>query len=315
MSVRFGASGKKVTIVMGLHDAGPALSTQLDSYLEQTWLDWHLLVGDDGATPQDLAVLDRFQQKAGPLGHQIDIRQGPRRGFASNYLKMLCDLPPDTDFVALSDQDDVWLAPKLDHAVRALAGVEGPALYCGARLIWDPARDTRKPSRLLRREPSFRNALVENIACGNTIVFNRAALHLIQCSSCVTDAIPFHDWWIYLLISGAGGQVIHDPVPHVLYRQHPGNALGAGEAGWNWIRARKDVAGGIFLDRLERNLVAITAMRGLLTQDHQDLLDRFIAARLEPLPQRLRLISGLGLYRQDGLSQLGLWGAIACARL
>lgn len=315
MSVRFGASGKNVTIVMGLHDAGPALSAQLDSYLEQAWPDWDLLVGDDGATAQDLAVLDRFQQKAGRLGHKIDIRQGPRRGFASNYLKMLCDLPSYTDFVALSDQDDVWLAPKLDHAVRALAGLEGPGLYCGARLIWDPLRDTRKLSRTLRREPSFRNALVENIACGNTIVLNRAALHLIQCSNDVTDAIPFHDWWIYLLISGAGGQIIYDPVPHVLYRQHAGNALGAGEAGWNWIRARKDVAGGVYLDRLERNLMALTALRGLLTPDHRDLLDRFNAARLARLPQRLRLIAGLGLYRQDALSQLGLWGAIACARL
>ncbi|OZB20498.1 MAG: hypothetical protein B7X55_00230 [Rhodobacterales bacterium 34-62-10] len=296
------------------------MSAQLDSYLGQAWQRWDLLVGDDGASEQDLAVLSRFRRIAGPLGHQVEIRQGPRRGFACNYLTMLRDLPPDTDFVALSDQDDIWLAPKLERAVRALGQVEGPGLYCGARLIWDPVRNTRRSSRPLRGGPSFHNALVENIACGNTIVLNRAALHLIQrglalTDIALTDAVPFHDWWIYLLISGAGGHVLHDPDPQVLYRQHPGNALGAGEAGWNWIRARRDVSEGVYRDRLERNLVAISAQRWLLTSAHQDLLDRFIAARRAPWPLRLRLIAGLGLYRQDALSQLGLWGAIAFARL
>lgn len=315
MSVCIGGSGSRVTIVLGLCDAGPALSAQLDSYLDQAWQRWDLLVGDDGASEQDLAVLRRFRRIVSPLGHQVDVRQGPRRGFASNYLTMLRGLPSDTDFVALSDQDDIWLPLKLERAVHALGQVEGPGLYCGARLIWDPVRNTRRSSRPLRGVPSFHNALVENIACGNTIVLNRAALHLVQQGLALADTVPFHDWWLYLLISGAGGHVIHDSDPQVLYRQHPGNALGAGEAGWNWIRARRDVAEGVYRDRLERNLVAMSAQRRLLTSDHQDLLDRFIAARRAPWPLRLRLIAGLGLYRQDVLSQLGLWGAIAFARL
>ena len=314
MSVRFGGSVDRVVIVLGVHDAGPALSDQLNSYLDQTWRDWDLLIGDDGASGRDLDVLATFRQSAIRSGHQVEIRPGPRRGFACNYLMMLRDLAPDTGYAALSDQDDIWLARKLERAVATLRDVAGPAIYCGARLIWDPERNTRMPSRPLRRGLSFRNALVENVACGNTIVLNRAAISLIRAGHSAAATVPFHDWWIYLLVTGAGGQVIHDPDPQILYRQHAGNALGAGEAGWNRTRARRDVAGGLYRDRLDRNLAALSALRHLLTPDHQELLDRVVAARQAPWARRLRLMAGLGLYRQDMLSQFGLWGAVALAR-
>ena len=188
---------------MGLHDAGPSLSAQLESFLDQSWRRWDLHVGDDGGTARDLAKLETFRERAGHLGHMVCVSPGPRRGFAANYMTMLRHLPPETGFVALSDQDDIWLPSKLERAVRALERVTGPGLYCGARVIWNPDSDLRRTSRALARAPSFRNALVENIACGNTIVLNTAALDLIRRSPPEADAVPFHDWWIYLLISGA----------------------------------------------------------------------------------------------------------------
>jgi hypothetical protein len=314
MSVFAGGLESKVAIVMGLHDAGPSLSTQLASFLDQSWHRWDLHVGDDGGNARDLAELAAFRQNAGQLGHKICVSPGPRQGFAANYLTMLRRLPLDTKLTALADQDDIWLPSKLKRAVVMLEDVTGPGLYCGARVIWNPDSDLRRTSRPLSRAPSFRNALVENIACGNTIVLNAAALDLIRQTPPEADTVPFHDWWIYLLISGAGGQVIHDPTPQILYRQHPGNALGAGEKGRNWIRARSEMIAGVYRARIDRNLAALMAARGLLTPDHQRLLDRVIAARDAPWPRRFGLLAGLGLYRQDRLSQLGLWGAFALAR-
>jgi glycosyltransferase involved in cell wall biosynthesis len=314
MSVCSGGSESRVAIVMGLHDAGPSLSAQLESFLDQNWRRWDLYVGDDGGTARDLAELEAFRERAGQLGHEVCVSPGPRQGFACNYMTMLRQLSPETSFAALSDQDDIWLPSKLERAVRALEGFTGPGLYCGARVIWSPDSDLRPTSRPLGRAPSFRNALVENIACGNTIVLNAAALDLIRRSPPEADAVPFHDWWIYLLISGAGGQVIHDPAPQILYRQHSGNALGAGEAAHNWMRARTEMIAGVYRARIECNLAALVAARGLLSPDHQRLLDCFIAARIAPWPLRLRQLAKLGLYRQDPLSQLGLWGAFALAR-
>ena len=36
-----------------------------------------------------------------------------------------------------------------------------------------------------------------------------------------------HDWWCYLLVTAAGGQCLHDDAEVILYRQHPGNAVGS----------------------------------------------------------------------------------------
>ena len=82
------------------------------------------------------------------------------------------------------------------------------------------------------REPSFSNALAENIITGCTAALNQPALLLLQ-SAGVPKGIQFHDWWLYLVVS-AFGVVTIDSQPTLLYRQHTTNLIGHG-AGW-WGR-------------------------------------------------------------------------------
>lgn len=299
---------------MGLCDAGLPLCTQLDSFLSQSWPDWDLYIGDDGGNARDLEQVARFRERARRQGCRVFLNPAPRQGSTANYLHQLRTLPLSAGLIALSDQDDLWLPSKIETAAQALAGIKTPALYCGARLIWNPVKDQRRDSRLLRRAPDFRNALVENIAGGNTIVLNKAALDLIRQSPPAADRVFAHDWWIYLLVTGAGGQVIYDPVPQVLYRQHGGNQIGAGETWRGWASARADVVYNRWRERIARNLDALEASRALLTAENQALLDRLGAVRSVSMPARLRLVAELGLYRQDRLSQIGFWGAVALGR-
>src|SRR5262249_53875198 len=63
----------------------------------------------------------------------------------------------------------------------------------------------------------------------NTMVFNRAAKTLLQ-TAAVSD-VSVHDWWLYQLISAAGGAIYYDPQPMLQYRQHPDNLFGS-NLGW-----------------------------------------------------------------------------------
>ena len=299
---------------MGLCDAGAPLYAQLDSLLSQTWPDWDLYIGDDGGNARDLQQVALFRERALRQGCRVYLNAAPRQGYVANYLHQLRSLPQSAELVALADQDDLWLPPKIEKAVQALAGVTAPALYCGARLIWNPVTDQRRNSRPLSRGTGFRNALVENIAGGNTIVLNKAALDLIRQSPPAADRVFAHDWWIYLLVTGAGGHVIYDPVPHILYRQHGANQIGAGETWRGWAKARADVLNSRWRERIGRNLAALEAARALLTEENQTLLDRLGGAKSVSMPARLRLIAELGLYRQNRLSQIGFWGAVALGR-
>ena len=57
------------------------------------------------------------------------------------------------------------------------------------------------------------------------MVFNHETLGLLQ-ETQKTSTIVAHDWWIDLLVTGAGGQVFYDVHPTVNYRQHQGNIIG-----------------------------------------------------------------------------------------
>ncbi len=73
--------------------------------------------------------------------------------------------------------------------------------------------------------PSFPASLTQNIATGCTVMLNPAAARLVACSNPPDGTL--HDWWSYLLVGAAGGRLLADPAPVILYRQHRKNAVGA----------------------------------------------------------------------------------------
>ena len=77
-----------------------------------------------------------------------------------------------------------------------------PALYCSRATITDERLKPIGLTPLWPRQPAFGNALVENIVSGCTIVLNRPAQDLLLSAPSPKRAI-FHDWWCYLVISGA----------------------------------------------------------------------------------------------------------------
>ena len=77
----------------------------------------------------------------------------------------------------------------------------------------------------LSRPAGFPASLTQNVATGCTVMLNRAAARLVAASRPSTGTL--HDWWAYLLVTAAGGRLIQDEEPVVLYRQHAQNLVGA----------------------------------------------------------------------------------------
>ncbi len=93
------------------------------------------------------------------------------------------------------------------------------------RFWWMPGCGASQISAMVRHPPAFPAALTQNVATGCTVMVNRAAADLIAASR--APGATLHDWWSYLMVSAAGGRVLFDATPVVLYRQHEANALGA----------------------------------------------------------------------------------------
>ena len=302
-----------VTILMGLYQGAAHLRAQLESFAAQDHADWRLIVSDDGSRDAGPEVLADFA--AGRPAGQVVCVTGPGRGFAANYLSLLANLPDDPGWVAFSDQDDVWLPDRLSRGLAALTG-EGPALYCSRTWVTAADLSGRVASPLFRRPPSFRNALVQNVAAGNTILLNPAATRLLVASARVVPAVVAHDWWAYLMVTGAGGRILQDARPTLLYRQHGANSIGS-NAGWRARarRLRQVWAGGLRAWN-DTNTAALLATATLLTPEAQVILSDWQRMRATtPAPLRLIRLARLRLYRQTLASAAVLWLAAATNRL
>ncbi|MDP5348151.1 MAG: glycosyltransferase, partial [Paracoccaceae bacterium] len=173
-----------VTILMATRNGAVNLGAQLDSFLAQTHPPAQVIVSDDGSRDGTVAMLARFA--ADHPGLNLRIIKGPQRGAAANFLHLLQALPADCGPVAFADQDDVWLPDKLARGLRALRDVPDgcPALVGGRSYVCDARLGRRRLSRMAPDAPSFRHALVQNFAGGNTMMLNATAARLLR------DAAP-----------------------------------------------------------------------------------------------------------------------------
>lgn len=300
----------EICILLAVYQGASYLQTQLNSFAAQTHRNWSLVASDDGSSDDSPAILERFRQAHGT--HRISLLQGPGKGFARNFLFLLRKTPPETAFAALSDQDDIWFPHKLDRAVRLLSELPPgqPGLYCARTMICAENLAPIGLSQQFRHAPDFRNALVQSIGGGNTMVLNHAALALVQETLDETTAPVAHDWWLYQIITGCGGQVIYDPEPILSYRQHGDNQIGANLS----LRAKLlrflALAQGRFQDWNEIGLEALEKSAHRFTPQARETLDHYKAARSGPILQRLKSLKASGAYRQSAAGTIALY--IAC---
>ena len=303
-----------VTILMGVFQGAAHLQDQLDSFAGQSHGEWHLVASDDGSSDGGSALIQGFAATRAP--GRVRLVRGPGQGLAANYLSMLRDLPAEPGWVALSDQDDVWLPDRLARGIAVLQAEAGPALYCSRSFITSDRLEGRCLSPPRPHPPSFRNALVQNIASGNTILLNPAAAALVAASAHRIAGFVVHDWWVYLIVSGAGGRVVHDDAPTILYRQHAANSIGSNDGAGARLRRLGMVIAGTFRDWNDVNAAALQACVDLLSPEGRKVFAAWQAMRGTPgLMSRLSRLRALRLYRQTRASTLALWFAAVIGRL
>lgn len=306
----------RLAILMATYQGEAWLRPQLGSFAAQTHRPDLILSSDDGSTDNTPVILEDFAAENPNLPlRRLD---GPRTGSAANFLSLIARTPTEVDRVAFADQDDVWLPGKLARACACLDAVpeDIPSLYCGRVSVCDadlvPFHSTRVPPR----GPSFRNALTQNIATGHTIVLNRAALGLARAAVARGGRAVVHDWWLYQLVTGAGGRVLFDAgAPQVLYRQHETNLIGVNSGVRPRLRRLGKLWDGTYGSWNATNLDSLIRARDLLTPENADMVSIFAAARRTGPLGRVRAIGHLGLHRQGRAGQASLYAAALLGKI
>ncbi len=290
-------AGPLVAILMGTTNGELFLAEQLDSIASQSHQNWVLIASDDGSTDNTVKILRSYQAKW-PEGKLI-IKEGPKQGFCVNFLSMACDPSISADYYAFCDQDDVWLDNKLTIAINNIEENQGAGtsyVYCGRTTYVDEKLKKIGCSPQFSFPRTFRNALIQSIAGGNTMVFNQLAKNALEKVGIVQH--PSHDWWLYQLITGIGGVVFYDPIPQVLYRQHNDALVGGDTSFLAKMERISMVFKGRFRSWSDQNIAILSSTKALLTHGSQETLELFEKMRHAKLKDRFRLMEVAGLYRQ-----------------
>jgi glycosyltransferase involved in cell wall biosynthesis len=307
---RSAAGSSKVAVLLATRNGAAFLEEQMQSLAEQTHPAIDIWASDDGSTDATLDILKAWQGRWSKGAFTIG--DGPRKGFAENFRSLICNREIEADYFAFCDQDDIWDNRKLALAIEWMTDEDAdvPLLFCSRTTTVSTTGVPIGHSPLFRRPPSFRNALVQSIAGGNTMVMNRAARDRLATAS---DRAGFvsHDWWAYMIVTGAGGVTRYSATPLVRYRQHEANLVGAN----NTWRARLTRVNGLLHGQFARwnetNLEGLGRNRDLLTDDTKATLDAFTEARRSGPFKAMASLRRSGVYRQTMGGTLLLWAAIA----
>jgi glycosyltransferase involved in cell wall biosynthesis len=199
------------------------LHRQLESIREQSHPNWVCVISDDGSQTERA---DRIQQEVAG-DERFALVRGPRLGFYKNFERALA-VAPDSDLVALCDQDDRWRSDKLERLIGALGGAE--LAYSDARVV-KPDGDVVEPSYWSVRQNNHTN--IASLALANSIT---GAATLFR-RDLLLDALPFppahhapfHDHWLGL-VALARGEISYVNEPLYDYVQHENVVIGHSQA-------------------------------------------------------------------------------------
>ena len=298
-----------ILVLIGTYNGEAFLSEQLESIFNNSVKNIDVVLSDDRSADQTLPLAKNFADNW--TKGSFAVVEGPGRNFAENYMHLVREYAQGHEYVAFSDQDDIWDPDKLEVAIDWLQQFpDRPALYCSRTRYIDEHGRFMRLSPLFSKPPDLRNALVQSIAGGNTMVLNRQAILLLSKTRREVPIVS-HDWWAYLMVSACGGVVHYDRLPHIGYRQHELNLVGANDT--NLARLKRIIA--LFRGRLrgwtDLNLDGLRAIEPLLTDESRDLIHTVEKMRAAKLPTRMMLLVRSGLYRQTFLGTLGLIVAVA----
>lgn len=273
----------KALILLATFNGENFLKEQLLSISKQKFKDWFLLASDDGSNDSTREILNEFKIKH---GSRVGIINGPNKGFVRNFFNLIENADEDYDLYLFCDQDDIWLDSKISHIKDMLQKTikhndnpsKAVAYFSNTFLI----NNDGEQIGITKKDfvPSFENSLIESAGGGNTMALNLAAFQSIKASikKIRQSNIMSHDWLIYQVISGIGGNVIFDTRSTVMYRQHDVNEKGSNVPISGKISRLIRILDGEFSRMLDMQCEELLKISKIQEYNKQ-ILERFIEIR------------------------------------
>lgn len=212
-----------LSIAMTTYNGERYLREQLDSILLQTVQDWELIVCDDCSTDSTWQILKEYASRDSRI--RIFLNE-TNFGFVKNFEKAIS--LSSGDYIALSDQDDIWEQNHLEVLLKNIQGnsaavgnghiIDGPGMLAD-HLLSDGDKFYHSGDDI---DKLFTILCYRNPFSGAISLFTR---DLINVALPIPDFVKFHDVWLASLSCCMKG-LNYSYMPLLKHRIHGKNESG-----------------------------------------------------------------------------------------
>ena len=207
-----------VAVVVATYNGATYLRQQLESIVQQTYKPSQIIIIDDSSVDDTITIANAF---AAAHPEVMVVQNETRLGYIKNFEKGM--LLANASYVALSDQDDIWMPHKLE---TLLANIGDQMLaYSDSELIDADGQLLNQKMSSIKNQLAYHTPIMYAIgawAPGHAMLFKKEL---------IDKAAPFptlvtHDFWLGF-VATCYSRVVYVNEPLVHYRQHAQNAIGA----------------------------------------------------------------------------------------
>lgn len=217
----------QVAVLLASYNGIRWIAEQISSIFSQQDVNVELIVSDDMSTDGTWEWL----QNAAQTNSQIVLlpRIGKLGSAGKNFYRLLLAIDlTDAEFIALSDQDDIWHPSKLIHQIECLKQGGFSAVSSNVEAFWPDG----KTKTIIKSQPQRQfDFAFESAGPGSTFLMSRPLVEkvraLLAAPSSRAQEVVLHDWLIYAVCRSSGGSWHIDKKTSLSYRQHAHNELGA----------------------------------------------------------------------------------------
>ena len=244
MSLNVRPNFPKVAVLLAAFNGSRWLKEQIESILQQENVKVSLFINVDSSSDGTEALVSALCIQYPQIQH---LEFGKHFGGAAlNFYHLLSNVDFHSyDFVALADQDDIWLPNKLKRAINFLSILKAQAYSSNATAFWENGKEVVTIKSQKQTQWDF---LFEAAGPGCTYVFTRdLALQFqrfFKQKEGLINNIYTHDWLLYAFTRSKQYRWFIDDQSFIRYRQHDSNAVGANVGAKAFMRRARKVLSG-----------------------------------------------------------------------
>ncbi|WP_298208118.1 glycosyltransferase [Acidovorax sp.] len=217
----------RILVLLAAFNGAAFLPEQIASILKQNAVNVHIVLSIDRSNDGTEAWAMQMTQRDPRVS--VLPAAGVFGSAAPNFFRLIRDADPASfNYVALADQDDLWHPNKLARACQQLQHTGAAGYSSNVIAFWSNGKEAVIDKAQPQQAWDF---LFEGAGPGCTFVLTRQlALELqtwIRDHAKAIQPIGFHDWLIYAWTRAQGYMWMIDVHPHMHYRQHSTNQIGA----------------------------------------------------------------------------------------